>query len=302
MPTYFAGSEPADVAQPVGFVEVEDEVGRGVQRGRAVGELDGAPWRLERQRAFHLPAFRGGRELGAEAAALGAAQPHARIVDQRGLVEGDMQAVIGAHGHRRVRAGDLLDRGALVEVLVAVPFAGRDPPGGGGFGERELGQLLVDDRLGHRRLLGEGVAEADAVVEHPEHQVEHAVRDDGLTDGRAQLLVVVAHEAVLAPGLLPGLIVAAPRLRGEREVSVERAAAAQAEAEAGVVDDLLAEAQHAVGQAAFVQVELHGQDLVRRGHRGDGLGARHGQGQGRGKQDEGGQSHAAGLLPGHVSR
>jgi hypothetical protein len=170
------------------------------------------------------------------------------------------------------------------------------------LGERELGQLVVDDRLGHRRLLGEGVAEADAVVEHPEHQVERAVRGDGLADGGAQFLVVVAHEAVLAPGLLPGLVVAAPRLRGQREVAVQRAAAAQAEAQARIVDDRLAEAKHAVGQAAFVHVELDGEHLVRRGRRGDGFGARHGQGEDRGKQDEGGQSHAAGLLPGHVSR
>ncbi len=236
--------------------------GRLVQRGGAVGDLQGAPRGVEWQRAAHLPALRRRRELGAEAAAFGASQPHAGVVDQRGLVEGDVQAVVGAHGHRRVRGGDLVDWRAVVQVLVAVPLASGDPPRGGGVGERELGQLVVDDEFLGGGLLGELVAETDAVVVDTEHHVEGAVRCDGLGQRRAQLVVVVADVAVLAPGLFPGLIEAAGRPVGEREVALELAAAAQHEAERGGVDDRFAEALDAVAGAAFVQVQLDGQHPV----------------------------------------
>jgi tryptophan halogenase len=86
-------------------------------------------------------------------------------------------------------------------------LAGRDPPGGGRLGDREFGQLVEDLGVAQLRLGREFVAEADAVVVDAEHDVQPAVAAVFLLDLDAQLAVVVAHEAALAPGLLPGRIV-----------------------------------------------------------------------------------------------
>ena len=70
----------------------------------------------------HLPAFGCRRQERAETLALGAAQPHRGVVEQRRLVEGDVQAAVGAQGHRRVRLRDFHQRRALVQVLVTIPL------------------------------------------------------------------------------------------------------------------------------------------------------------------------------------
>ena len=81
-----------------------------------------------------------------------------------------MRSVIGV-----CACADFGQRRAVVEVFVAVPLAGRDPPRGGGRGDVELGQLVVDVHVLQLRLVREFVAEADAVVVHAEHDVECAL-------------------------------------------------------------------------------------------------------------------------------
>ena len=72
------------------------------------------------------------------------------------------------------------------------------------------------------RLLRELVAEADAVVEGAEHHVEPARQRRFLDEAHAQLVVMIAHEAALAPGLLPGLVVSCGSWTpSSREIALE---------------------------------------------------------------------------------
>ena len=102
---------------------------------------------------------------------------------------------------RRVDGADLR-RGVL--VFVAVIIAG-DPPGGVVAGQLEFRQLLLHQQTHIRSgRFGEGVAEAEAVVEDPEGEqqrfgVGHLQRD-------GQLVVAVADLRNLAPDRLPSLV------------------------------------------------------------------------------------------------
>ena len=120
---------PAHIAQRVGFVEVEDQV-RFDQASSAVGDLQRAPRRGEGRGTVHLPAFGRGRQLCAQALALGAAQPHAGVVHQRGLVDRHVQAIAAAQGHWRMHQRHLAQWRALVQVFVVDRLAGGNPPGG----------------------------------------------------------------------------------------------------------------------------------------------------------------------------
>ena len=272
---------PAHVAQHIGFVEVEDQVGLD-QPARAVGDLQGAPGRIERKGAPHLPAFRGRRELRTQALAFGAAQPHAGVIDQRRLVDGHVQAVAAAQGERRVRQRHFVQRRAPVQVFVVDGFARRDPPGGGFGGDREFGQFVVDDRFAHGGLLGEAVAEAKAVVVDAEFHVQAPFQPATLGQPHRERVVAVAHVAAFAPGLLPGLVVLGRGLVQQHEVAVQ-AAIAQLEAELRGRHHRFAEALHRVAGAAAVQVQRHAQHVPGRFDAGDrgGLGLRregeHGQ-------------------------
>src|SRR3546814_19698815 len=77
---------------------------------------------------------------------LDALEPHARIVDERGFVERQMRPVVEAHRDRRVRGRDRVDRSLLIELLVAVPFAPGDPPGGAPWHDLEVGDFDGDLR------------------------------------------------------------------------------------------------------------------------------------------------------------
>jgi hypothetical protein len=52
-------------------------------------------------------------------------------------------------------------RRAVVEVFVAVPLTGWNPPRSGGHGDVELGQLVVDAHVLQLRLVREFVAEPE---------------------------------------------------------------------------------------------------------------------------------------------
>src|SRR3546814_6108831 len=77
-----------------------------------------------------------------------------------------MRAVVEAHGDRRVRGRDRVDRRLLIDLLVAVPFAAGDPPGSAFGRDVEFGDLVGDLRGLELRLLGQFVAEADRSEEH----------------------------------------------------------------------------------------------------------------------------------------
>src|SRR5690606_26955468 len=167
--------EPADVADGVGLVEVEDQAGLDQVTG-TLADLDRAPRGGERGGAVHRAALAGRGQRGAQHVAVATGQVHAGVVDQRRLVDGDVQPVAGAQGQRGLRGADLAQRGTRIQVFLAVPLERRDPPGGGvvRIGQGELGQLLADAHLARGRLGRELVAEADAIVVHAEHHVDPA--------------------------------------------------------------------------------------------------------------------------------
>ena len=166
-----------------------------------------------------------------------------------------MQAIVAAQGQRGLRGADFLQRGLVVQVFFAVPLEGGNPPGGCRARQRELGQLGVDLRLLHAGLLREFVAEADAVVVDAEHHVKAALvvaAGAGLLgEAGAQFVVMVAGQAALAPGLLPGFIEAALRLPGKRDIALQAAVAKQ-HAQPRRCDHCLAIAFHPVRGAAFM--------------------------------------------------
>src|SRR3546814_14908405 len=87
------------------------------------------------------------------------------LVDERGFVERQMRPVVEAHRDRRVRGRDRVDRRLLIELLVAVPFAAGDPPGGALWHDVEFGDFVGALRGWQPRLLGQFMAEAEDVVE-----------------------------------------------------------------------------------------------------------------------------------------
>ena len=87
-----------------------------------------------------------------------------------------MEPARGPDGHRRVCLADFGERRLLVEVFVAVPVAGRNPPGRRWLRNREFGQFVDDRDVGECRLFRKFVAESDAVVVDAEDHVEAASR------------------------------------------------------------------------------------------------------------------------------
>lgn len=178
-----------------------------------------------------------------------------------------MQSIGGADRHRRVHLADFDQRRAVVQVFVTVPFAGRDPPRGSRGRDVELGQFVVDHHVLELRLVRELVAETDAVVVDPEHHVEGTLELELLGQAHAQFVVVVAHEATLAPGLLPGLVEAARAAVGQHQVAVQLLGVAQQEAQPRGFDQWHALAAQAPQRAIFLETDFDPQDIARRGHR-----------------------------------
>ncbi|MNV61539.1 hypothetical protein D3C71_1540490 [compost metagenome] len=190
----------------------------------------------------------------------------------------------------------------VIQVLLAVPFKGGNPPGGGRAGEGEFGQLGVDLRLLHRRLLREFIAETDAIVVDAEHHIEAtsilAPATGFLGKAGAQLVVVIAGEAAFAPGLLPGFIETAARLPGQHDVAFQ-APVIEQETQPRRRDHRFTLALHAVGQAPFVlRFEGDGQHVAGRtdaGQVGGMGGGQGGQQQGKGHLQTGQRGSGAWL-------
>lgn len=140
-------------------------------------------------------------------------------------------------------------------------FAGGNPPGGGILCDGKLGQLVIDDRFAQVRLLGEHVAEAEAVVVDAEHHIQPPLAARGLGQLHGQLVEVVAGDPALAPRLLPTVVDAAPLLAEQGEIAVQ-AAIAQGEAELRILHHGLAETLDAVACGAAVQHQADLQHLA----------------------------------------
>ena len=200
----------------------------------------------------------------------------------------DVQPRLALDGHRRLGAADRADRGAAVEVFLAVPFPGRAPDGLAVLGQVELGDLRSDaDRL-QRGLVREFVAEAQAVVIQAEHHVHAALQAGGLGVADAPFVVMVADEAALAPRLLPGLVHGHGLAGGDRQAALQRRGVGQQEAQLRRRDHHPPLTQDGVHRPAVVVGEgLDRQDAAGRagagvGRRGLGANARRAEGQNRG--------------------
>src|SRR3546814_12489516 len=103
-----------------------------------------------------------------------------------------------------MRGRDRVDRRLLIDLLVAIPFAAGDPPGGALWSDVEFGDLVGDLRGLEYRLLGQFVAEADAVVEQAETDVHRMTAPAFLlAEADEQLVEAVLHEETCAPTLFP---------------------------------------------------------------------------------------------------
>jgi hypothetical protein len=154
-------------------------------------------------------------------------------------------------GDRRGGGADGAQRGAVVEIFLAIPFERGLPPRGRVLGEGELRQLLGDVDGLEVGLFGEFVAEADAVVLQPEDDVEDALRAVILLQADAELGVVVANALPLAPWLGPGRVGGGALDRDDVEVPVELGRVGEQEAEPRRGDDRLALADDRIGRMAF---------------------------------------------------
>ena len=260
----FRRVHPRHVAELIRLVQVQFQV-RHVQAGRVVRDAQRAPWRRERAVAHDGRADRRRRQLRAQLLAVDLADPHRRVVDQRGLVEGNVRAVVQVERERRVGRADLLERRLFDDLFEAGQFAGRDPPRRRRLRDREFRQLVRDGDVAQLRLVGEFVAEADAVVVNAEDDGQPPVRAALLLDVDAQLAVVVAHVAALAPRLFPRVVMVADALVLERETAVQLGRVGQVEAEARRGDDLAALALDVVGQLAHrVELDVDGEHVARR--------------------------------------
>ena len=150
-------------------------------------------------------------------------QVHAGVVDERSLMDVDIESVIGLHLERGLHSAgaeeglravayhllleilaDFGETAFAVLVFLGVVVA-RNPPAEMVAGHRELGELLLDHEIGQRLARGELVAESESVVEEPETDV-HELVASGLAQFHEKLVVVVAYLGFLSPDGLPYFI------------------------------------------------------------------------------------------------
>ena len=210
-PDVFLRLDPRDFLELVRLVEVQDQVGRD-QLARAVADLKRSPGRDVRGGGFdqdEAVIAAPGRQVGLQGVIAGSGKGHARIVDERGLVEAQEKPIGGFHREGGVDDGrriDGADGRLLPQVLVMETPVGRNPPSDVVAWKHELSYLVGDLEGVEVRLFGPLIAEADVVVIDTEddHHAQWLI-GDGL-DGRPQLVAVVADVLLFAPDLRPGLV------------------------------------------------------------------------------------------------
>ena len=151
-------------------------------------------------------------------------EEHGGIVHQCGLVDVDVQPVIGAQHQRGLHGQPALclrlvglqsqpplylilqpgDTGRGIGKLVGVIVSG-NAIGGVVPAEVELSQFPAQGKVIHPVLLRHLIAEAQAVVEEAEaHQ--HLPSRTFLHQGQGHLVIMVPHAGILAPDRSPALI------------------------------------------------------------------------------------------------
>ena len=194
----FLRTYPRGVGDFRRLVEVDNQVGIDQVDGRAP-YLHRAPRGGETARNIGFDAVGQRCEIGFEHARHRvAAEHHLGIVVECGFMHRAVDAAVGAERHRRVGIGDREQRQVAVFELVGLEV-GRDGPRLPGGSEAEFRQFVGDgQRISGRRL----VAQGHAVVKGAETQRQLFARQR-----HGQLVVVVDTLLVLAPRLLPGLVV-----------------------------------------------------------------------------------------------
>ena len=142
-----------------------------------------------------------------------------------------MQTALKTNCERRLADADLLDRRAIIEVFLTIGAHGGRPQRFAFRGEVELCQLVEDFHLAHPRLVGKLVTKADPVVVDAEDDIEAATKVLGLGQGEAELVIAIADQALLTPGLLPRLVEAPLRLCGQAQIALDLGRIHQKEAE-----------------------------------------------------------------------
>ena len=226
------------VADRARVVEVQDERGLDQVPG-GVADDQRPPGRAVRRRSPHLDAIGQRDQRRAQRRRGGLVvhrrlHVHRRVVDQVRLVQRRVAGVARVDGHRRRGGIHLADRRAAPEFLVPAPGAelGGDPPRGEVIGELELRVLRGDREPIHRPLPRQDIAEADAVVEDAEHQLQLAPRRGLLAQVDRKLVVSVADRLVLAPHRPPDGVSRARRALTNFEVAVERGSVRELEVRA----------------------------------------------------------------------
>ena len=235
----FHGVYPAGVFNLARLVQVQYQA-RGQDVAGVVGNLYRAPGRVAGRLHVALLALGVGGEPRLKYHVLVVeVQAHARVVEQGGLVQVDVESVVGLHLQRGLHAGlaelvlravgrhrlvkeaaYLAQAAAGVLIFLGVVVAGY-PPGHVVARHGKLGVLFLDDKVVQVLLLRELVAQAHAVVVDAEAYHDVAVVF-GLVECHGQLVVVVAYRALLAPHGAPRLVVGRCLGLGQREAVVER--------------------------------------------------------------------------------
>ena len=290
--------DPRNIAQLVGLVQVQDHVIH-VEAGGVVGDGDGAPGGGEAGVARHLGRARPRRQIGSERIALGAGEIHAGIIDQRGFMQGDMGAVGQLHRHHRLGGADRVERGAVVEIFLAVPLIGGLPPGRAALREGELGQFLGDVGVMEIGLIGQAVAEGDAIIEQAEGHIHFALEIALLAEDQRQFIMMVADPGPFTPGLGPARVAARLLGIGQHQVALDLGRVGEHEAQTGIGDQRLAIALHGIARATLaIEADGEGDMAVGRGGPGHHISARGGGRERQGDEREGerGQSRHGNVL------
>ncbi len=150
-----------------------------------------------------------------------AREVHRGIIDQRRLVQRGMRAVGELHRHHRLRGADRVERRLVVEIFLAVPQIRRLPPGGAVLREGEFGQLVRDIGVVQVRLVGEAVAEAQAVIEQAEGDVHLTLQTRLLAEAEGQFVVPVADRPPFTERLRPAAVAARLGLADQLDVALD---------------------------------------------------------------------------------
>ena len=172
-----------------------------------------------------------------------------------------MQALVCAHGERRMDMADLCQGRFAVQIFIAVPPARRYPPCGGRVADAKFGQFVNDRHSAQIFLFGQFIAKANTVIIDPERQNHPAFQTIGY--GHAQFIIMVADIFFLTPGLGPCFIKRCFGKAGMGKTAVQMGGILKPQAKSGFFDHCLAVAAHLI--IGDLPLKAHGdrQDISR---------------------------------------